>query len=197
MRPGRPSARRPSDPFVSASGSPGREPLGELVEHVDVDGQVIEVVTRGEMRARTLRHRCTYVFVVRSSGRLVVHQRADWKSIYPGHWDVCFGGICGAGEAWLPGAERELAEEAGIRDVPLQLLGPLHYDAADGHIVGRAYLALTDEPVRPGDGEVVAVDEVEIDRLDRWLTDRPVCLDSSTAALPLLRAYARDHGPHT
>lgn len=172
----------------------GEEPAGELVDHVDVDGNVIEVVTRGEMRARTLRHRCTYIFVIRSSGRLVVHQRADWKSIYPGHWDVCFGGICGAGEPWTPAAERELAEEAGIREVPLELLGPLRYDAEDGHIVGQAYVALTDAPVVPGDGEVVAVDDVDIERLDQWMSERPVCADSWTAALPLLRAYARRHG---
>lgn len=176
---------------------PGQEPLGELVDHVDADGNVLGVVSRGEMRARTLRHRCTYVFVIRSSGRLVVHQRADWKSIYPGHWDVCFGGICGAGEPWMPAAERELAEEAGILDVPLEPLGTVRYDADDGHIVGRVYVAHTDRVVHPVDGEVVAVDEVEVEDLDQWLDARPVCADSVTAALPLLRAYARNHGPRS
>lgn len=164
----------------------GAEPTDELVDHVDRDGNVIEVVARGEMRRRTLRHRCTYVFVVRPSGRLVVHRRAEWKSIYPGWWDVAFGGVCGAGEEWLPAAERELAEEAGIAGEVLTLLGPLRYDADDGHIVGRAYLVVTDAPVIPVDGEVVEVDEIDLGQLDVWLAGRDVSLDTKLSALRLL-----------
>ncbi len=154
-------------------------------------GTVIEVVTRGAMRLGALRHRCTYVFVVRPSGHLVVHRRADWKSIYPGWWDGAFGGICGAGEDWQRAAERELAEEAGIAGVPLELLGPVRYDAEDGHIVGRAYLAVTDVAVVPVDGEVVEVDEIAVGEVTRWLTDRQVCLDTKLAALPLLLSSPR------
>lgn len=162
--------------------------MEELVDHVDERGNVIEVVTRGQMRAGNLRHRCSYVFVLRPGGRLLVHQRADWKSIYPGWWDVAFGGVCGAGEPWLSSAERELAEEAGITGVELEGLGQFRYDADDGHIVGRAYVARTDAAPAPGDGEVVAVDEVLVGELDSWLAGRSVCTDSATAALPLLRA---------
>ncbi len=169
------------------------EPTDELIEHVDVDGTVLAIVTRGEMRASTLRHRCTYVFVVRPSGHLVVHRRAEWKSIYPGFWDVAFGGICGAGEHWEPAAARELEEEAGVSGRPLIELGSLRYDADDGHVLGRAYVVLTDDAVVPSDGEVVDVDEVPLDRLADWLDQRAVCSDSATAALPLLTAW-RDTG---
>lgn len=162
------------------------EPLEELVEHVDENGSVIEVVTRAEIRAETLRHRCTYVFVVRSSGHLVVHRRAEWKSIYPGWWDVCFGGICGVDEPWLPAAERELAEEAGLENVELRGLGTVHYEEADGRIVGRAYVTVSDEPVEAVDGEVVELDEVPLSELEGWLAGRLVCSDSRESALPLL-----------
>ena len=164
----------------------GPLPGGELVEHVNVDGGVIEVVTRAEMRAKTLRHRCTYVFVVRPTQQLVVHRRAEWKSIYPGWWDLAFGGVCGAGEPWLESAERELAEEAGISGVDLVDLGALRYDGDDGHVIGRAFMATTDDEVRAVDGEVVAVDEVPLGELERWFEGRQVCLDTATAALPLL-----------
>ncbi|MDG1088200.1 MAG: hypothetical protein P8P20_10715, partial [Acidimicrobiales bacterium] len=66
----------------------------QLVEHVDEDGAVIEIVTRAEMRARTLRHRSVYVAVLDSDDRLLVHKRADWKDVFPGAWDLAFGGIC-------------------------------------------------------------------------------------------------------
>jgi 8-oxo-dGTP pyrophosphatase MutT (NUDIX family) len=171
---------------VSDDGSADRREASqtELVEVVDGDGAVVAVTSRRRIRAERLRHRCTYVVVVTTSDELVVHQRADWKDIHPGYWDVCFGGICGVGESWEASAVRELAEEAGLTGVDLEDLGPVHYDQADGAIIGRVYLARTDLPPSCPDGEVVAVDRVPISGLHRWLVDRPVCPDSRWAALP-------------
>ena len=166
------------------------EPTEELVEHVAADGAVIEVVTRAQIRARTLRHRCTYVFVIRPNRRLVVHRRAEWKSIYPGWWDVCFGGICDVGEDWEPAARRELSEEAGLVGETMHDIGPVSYEEDDGRVVGRAFVVVTDAPVTAVDGEVVEVDEVDLDELDAWLSDRQVCNDSRQAVLPLLTASA-------
>ena len=164
------------------------EPFDELVDHVDADGTVIDVVTRGRMRAETLRHRCTYVFVVRASGNLVVHRRAEWKSVYPGYWDLAFGGVCGAGEDWRPAAARELAEEAGVVVDPGLLidLGEVRYDEHDGHIVGRAFRLDTEAVLRPADGEVVEVAEVPIDELPAWMEGRSIAADTRRAALPAL-----------
>lgn len=178
---------RPLNDIVVTS-SPPVEPTGELVEHVDPDGAVIEVVSRGEIRARTLRHRCTYVFVLRPDRRLVVHRRADWKSIYPGWWDVCFGGICGVGESWLDAAQRELSEEAGLDGLELVPIGQVRYEEDDGAIVGRAYAVVTTAPVRAVDGEVVELDEIDVEQIHRWSTSRQVCSDSRQAVLPLLLA---------
>lgn len=160
----------------------------ELVEVVDEDGVVLEVTTRERIRARGLRHRCTYVFVVTSAGELVVHRRADWKDVYPGYWDLCFGGICGVGESWPESAARELAEEAGLSGVALEDLGAVLHDGTEGRIVGRVFLARTDDEPTCPDGEVEAVDRVPVAELDRWLTERPVCTDSRDAALPVLRS---------
>lgn len=174
----------------------------ERVEHVDSDGRVLGIVTRSEMRRRNLRHRCTYVVVIDSDERVVVHRRADWKDVYPGWWDVAFGGVCGVvgvcgvaasergeaavGEDWVGAARRELAEEAGIEGVALWPLGSVRYDADDGHLVGEVYLARTDaEPSCP-DGEVVEIDRVPLGSLAAWLNDRNVCLDSRTVVVPLL-----------
>ena len=64
-----------------------------------------------------------YVVVLRPGDRVVVHQRAAWKDVAPSAWDLAFGGVCGVGEGWLESATRELAEEAGLTDVPLTDLG--------------------------------------------------------------------------
>ena len=157
----------------------------ELVEHVDAEGRVIDVVSRAQMRAGLLRHRCTYVAVVDSAERLVVHQRADWKDVYPSWWDVAFGGICGVGEHWDEAAARELKEEAGLQ-VELEHLGSRNYEGDDGAVVGRVYLARTDaEPSCP-DGEVVGIDRIALADLDTWLPGRSVCLDSLAVVLPFL-----------
>ncbi len=161
----------------------------ELVEVVDEDGAVIEVVTRAAVRAGNLRHRCTYVAVVTSDDRLVVHQRADWKDVYPSYWDLCFGGLAGVGESWDAAARRELAEEAGVADVGLIELGRVTYDAEDGRIVGEAYLARYDGALSCDDGEVVATDSVAIADVDRWLAGRDVCPDSVMLVLPLVQSH--------
>lgn len=150
----------------------------ERVEVVDVDGRVIDVVSREEMRRRNLRHRSTYVVVFRPEGGLVVHQRAGWKDVYPRYWDLAFGGVCGVGESWIASARRELAEEAGITEVELHDLGGGRYDASDGHIVARLFWCNTDQEVTSPDGEVVAVDEIALSELESWLADRRVCPDS-------------------
>lgn len=171
----------------------GKPPAAELVEVVDAEGEVLDIVTRAEIRARNLWHRCTYIAVTTSAGELVVHQRASWKDVYPSYWDLCFGGIAGVGEDWETAARRELAEEAGIVGVELTDLGPVRYeraegDAADGRIVGRAYKVIHDGPLTCPDGEVVAIDRIPIADLDAWLHERPVCPDSAELVAALVHA---------
>lgn len=173
---------------MSAGAGPATGPAGELVEVVDEAGSVVRVATRAEVRAGNLRHRCTYIAVIDGDGRLVVHQRADWKDVYPGYWDLCFGGVCGVGETWEISAARELAEEAGITGASLRSLGPVSYDADDGHIVGWAYVARWRGPVTCPDGEVVAIDRIPLAALGRWLAGREVCPDSAAVVAPLLAA---------
>ncbi|MEL7208271.1 MAG: NUDIX domain-containing protein [Actinomycetota bacterium] len=177
----------------SADRPPPTDPGEELVEWVDVDGSVIDVVPRRRVRAEVLRHRCTYVVVLTGADELVVHQRADWKDVYPSYWDICFGGITGVGEQWEDAARRELAEEAGIEGTDLVPLGPVHYDAEDGRIVGRAFVTRHDGVLDCPDGEVVAVDRVPRAELAHWLQDRPVCPDSRQLVLPLLQAHWNAH----
>ena len=71
------------------------------------------------MRAQRLPHRSTYVLVFNSQGELYVQKRTLSKDVFPGYYDPAAGGVVLAGESYEQGAERELEEEMGIRDVPL------------------------------------------------------------------------------
>jgi 8-oxo-dGTP pyrophosphatase MutT (NUDIX family) len=162
------------------------DPAHELVEVVDRHGTVERIVTRAEMRAKVLRHRSTYVVVRRTNGDLVVHRRADWKDVNPGLWDIAFGGVVGVGEDWIPAAQRELAEEAGLPAAELAPLGSGTYDEADGKILGRVFEATTDAALSCPDGEVVETAEIPSVSLGDWLSRHVVCPDTTHIVLPLL-----------
>lgn len=155
-------------------------PGAELVEELDEAGQVVGVVSRAEMRAANLWHRNVIVMVRRSSGALVVHQRADWKDVFPSMWDVAFSGVPAVGEAWPEAAARELAEEAGLSVAPADLvdLGPRVCDVGDIRWHGRVFEVTDDRELTPADGEVVALDEVPVPDLPTWMSQTPVCPDS-------------------
>lgn len=162
-------------------------PGDELVDIVDDADRVVRVVTRAEMRGQRLRHRAVFVAVVDHRDRVVVHQRAAWKDVWPSAWDLCFGGVVAAGESWSGAAARELAEEAGLHDVELTPLGaPFDYEDDAVRLVGRAYLVRSDAPVNPVDGEVAALDRVPRAELAAWAAQRRVCPDSLHGVLPAL-----------
>lgn len=163
----------------------------ELVDVVDEDDHVIRTVTRAEMRRDVLRHRATYVFVLSSDGRNVLaHQRAAAKDLWPSRWDLAAGGVVGAGEPYREAAARELAEEVGV-SAELTPLGPLRFDAPDGHVNGMAYVATHDGPFTFTDGEVQRAEWLALDDLEHTLPTREWCDDTISAALPLLLAHLR------
>ncbi len=176
---------------------PARRAADELVEVIDDEGTVVRLVTRAEMRSANLRHRSVAVVVITSAGEVVAHRRADWKDVWPGRWDVCFGGVVGVGEGWRTAARRELAEEAGV-DVPdpaLRELGGGTFTDADVSAVSRVYAVTHDGPFRPADGEVAELVLVALADLDRWLAGRSLCGDTDALVVPLLRALGSGEPP--
>jgi 8-oxo-dGTP pyrophosphatase MutT (NUDIX family) len=157
----------------------------ELVEEVDEQGNVLRVVTRAVMRAERLRHRCVYLLVVHD-GRLLVHQRAPHKDVWPGRWDVAAGGVAGAGEPWRRAAQRELAEELGV-SAPLEEVGGGAWGDGEVKVLGRVYAVDHPGPFAFDDGEVVAARFVDAAGLDELLASEPTCPDSVGLALPFVR----------
>ncbi|MFZ4668281.1 MAG: NUDIX hydrolase, partial [Microthrixaceae bacterium] len=158
------------------------DPADELVDVVDEHDQVIDTVTRAEMRRRRLRHRCTYVVVRTSDGGVLVHRRSEDKDLWPGAWDLAVGGVVTSGEDWERAARRELAEEVGVADVELEPIGAGAY--SDDHVdeVARMWTVTWDGPVTFADGEVVEAHVVTLDEL-RARLDRDRFVPDSRALL--------------
>lgn len=160
----------------------------EMVEIVDPDGEPTAVISRGAMRDANLRHRATYIVVTAPDGSVLVHQRAAWKDIWPGRWDVAFGGVCDVGEPWRDAARRELAEEAGV-EVNADLfvgLGPVRFESFETRVVGRVYRVEHQGPFSFPDGEVVASQWVPRHELTTFAASHSLCADSEAVVLPLL-----------
>ena len=160
------------------------DPGGELVDVVDEQGRTVGTVTRREVRARRLPHRCTYILVFNSRGELFVHLRTATKDVFPAHWDVAVGGVLSAGETFDEGARREAREELGV-DVELEALFPFRYQDAATLVHSMVYRGRHDGPFQLQREEVVRGEFLPIAQVMNRAEHMPFCPDGLAA----LRRY--------
>ncbi|MCW5198401.1 NUDIX hydrolase YfcD [Desulfobulbus sp. F4] len=129
-------------------------PSEEIVQIVDRDNREIGAVSRKLMREQRLIHRACYILVFNAAGELFIQKRTQTKDIYPGCWDVAAGGVVLAGESYEQSAERELAEELGVRG-RLELLFDQYYEDENNRVWGRIFRCLHEGPF------VLQAEEVE------------------------------------
>ncbi|MEL0167788.1 MAG: NUDIX domain-containing protein [Pseudomonadaceae bacterium] len=142
--------------YLQASGD-------EQVIHVDEQDRELGIVSRADAQSRGLITRCTFIFVFNSRGELCVHQRTAHKRLYPSFWDVAAGGVVAAGESYLQGAERELAEELGVSGVALTEHFRFFFNSADSRLWAGVFSCCWDGPLTLQPEEVQAV---------RWVDPR-------------------------
>ena len=166
------------------------DPTGsERVDLVDEHDRVLGVVSRAEMRADRLLHRCVFVAVQHPDGRLLIHRRSDHKDVWPGWFDIAVGGVVAAGEHYDAAARREVAEEVGLDDaVPAAIddgVARLYRDDMVA-LLGRCYRVVHPGPFTFADGEVVEARWVDAAELAHLLATERFLPDSLALLLPLL-----------
>jgi len=170
---------------TSAAAYPDNSP-DEMVEEIDLVGNVLQLVTRRKMRGEQLCHRSVFIAVMSEKGDLLVHQRAVTKDIWPGSWDVAVGGVVAPGETWADAAVRELHEELGIGGVGLELLGVGAYRDHDVQLVAATFLCRTEGPFTFADGEITQAHWVSRVEIPVWLQGKQFLPDSVALVLPRL-----------
>ena len=158
----------------------------ELVDIVDDGDNVIDTVTRSEMRAGRLQHRSVGIAVMSTDGRLLIHRRSDEKDIWPGWWDIAAGGVVASGESYEEAAQRELAEELGVSGVAIEYVGRAHYVDDDLAAMCRGYRVVYDGPFTFADGEVAETRWVTFDELETMRGTHRFLPDSIAMLLPLI-----------
>lgn len=161
-------------------------PAEELVDLIDEQGKTIGTVTRREMRARRLPHRCAYILVFNRHGELFIHLRTATKDVYPSHWDVAVGGVLTAGESFDLGARRETCEELGVDAQPDPLF-PIRYADDRTVVQGMVYRLIHDGPFRLQPEELVRGEFVSLDEVAERTKRDPFCPDG----LAVLEEYRR------
>lgn len=92
-------------------------PLNDPTVVVDEQDNEIAVMSRAEAHDRGLLHRVACIYVLDPKGRILIQERKD------GYLDHSSAGHVDPGESYDAAARRELFEELGIRDVPLEYVG--------------------------------------------------------------------------
>ena len=137
----------------------------ELVQLYDGHGRPAGIADRPRMRAENLTHAATAVVVRDSFARVFVHCRTDTKDLYPGRLDFAAGGVVDAREDPDRAAVRELAEELGITDVPLELIRVARFTDDRTDYWGYCFTTTYDGPLRLQPEEVADGDWWTLDRL--------------------------------
>lgn len=162
----------------------------ELVEEVDLAGNVLRTVTRAEMRAQKLRHRTVFIAVVNDDGEILIHRRAEDKDVWPGFWDIAVGGVVGVGESWDGAALRELREEVGIDGAVIAHLSSGGYEDDMVRLRAHVYETRHNGPFSFPDGEVVEARWLAPRDLMEWLSAKPFLPDSLALVLPALSGFS-------
>ena len=161
----------------------------EIVTVVDDENRPVAALPRRRVRRENLPHRATFIFVFDRKGRVLVQRRTAIKDLYPGRYDLAAGGVVAAGESYEACAEREAAEELGIRDTVLEPKLDFYYEDERARCFGRVFTCVHEGPFTLQPEEVVSaafhdVDEIAAGRIAPLTPDTRLAFERLAALDP-------------
>ena len=120
--------------------------MEELFDIVDADDNPVGRAPRSLVHAQNLPHRAVHVLVFNGGGEIFLQKRSMNKDQCPGLWGTSCAGHVDAGEAYDRAAEREFAEELGLRPPALEALFKLPPSRGTGNEFVWIYRCVHDGP---------------------------------------------------
>lgn len=161
----------------------------EQFDVVNDRDEVIDVLSRSEVHRQQLLHRAIHVFVFRTDGRMLIHQRSPAKEEFPSVWTSSCSGHVSAGETYNESAPRELQEELGL----VAALTPLHKfpaQEATSWEFTMLYATTSDDEVTPDPHEMTAVRWMAVSDIAAWTRQSP---EQFSPAFLVLFNWYREH----
>lgn len=145
----------------------------EIFDVCDEQDRVIGQLPRSAVHARRLLHRAVHIFVFNSRGELLLQLRSKEKDEYPLCYTSSASGHLSAGESYEQAAPRELEEELGLRNCPLEWLHkfPAGPETSLEHTM--LYRTVSDAEVRVDPHEIVAATFHPVDEISAMLAREP------------------------
>jgi len=143
-----------------------------MVDVVDENDHLVDTVTRKEVRAKNLRHRCVYYFIFNSKDELLITKRTMTKDIYPGMYELP-GGMVRVGESYEEGAIREMEEEFGIKNPELKFLFDFRYEDETSKGISKVYSCVYDGKIKQQKEEIESYFFISIEKLKKMMGESP------------------------
>ena len=146
------------------------------------EGKPLGPVKRSIVHAEGIWHKAVNVLLYRTSGALVIQQRAAQKSVCPLAWDLSVAEHLQVSESWESAAMRGLQEELGVEHINLTQCGGELMEQFDLHLgqqqihnyeFQRCYQGVTDAPIRVDPIEVKSVREISLTELMHQMHSEP------------------------
>lgn len=166
-------------------------PAEEIVIIVNDQNEAVGAVQRQEMRAHKLPHRASFILVFNERDEVYVQRRTLTKDIYPGRYDPATGGVVLTNESYEDNAVRELAEELGIRHVPLQAHGDFYFADADVKVWGRVFSCRYDGPLELQAEEVESVSLMTLAQILEHISPHEFASDSLAAVKHFVQSVSK------
>jgi isopentenyl-diphosphate delta-isomerase type 1 len=129
--------------------------LTEWLNVVDDNDQIMGIDSRQRIHAAGLKHRAVHILLFNDDHSLFLQKRSMSKDINPGLWDSSAAGHVDAGETYEQCAYRELKEELGLIDCPLEFLFKIPAAEVTGKEFIEVYQGVANGPF------ILNVDEIE------------------------------------
>lgn len=121
----------------------------EIFDVVDEKDNVIGQTTRREANInKNLFHRSIGVAVFNSKGEMFLQQRSATKDTDPLCWTISCSGHVNSGDTYEDTAKRELTEELGLKDLPLEFVAKYICRAPHETEMTMLYKTLSDGPFK-------------------------------------------------